>query len=284
MNTVPNHPPSAEVRLGRCSISPACGLLRSSGFTLIEVLVVTGIIMLLAGMGFGVFTMVRNQAKLIQCTNNLKNLGTGIKAFQLESPKNEFPGHLWELFELGAPMAGENRVKMVVCPFDLSKGTNPYMGRPKPPSRWDDLSSLHLNEKPMDLNAVSLTSYVYEFNRDPISNTTIDPAYFYDGRWHDPNNVAENNLGNLNPPLWGKMQPLNPTWAEAKINSYTSYVKGAGGTLIKPRANAFPVIRDFNHHKWSGGLDDDAIKKAFNLSMAFTVFWSIPPWENDLQP
>jgi prepilin-type N-terminal cleavage/methylation domain-containing protein len=247
-----------------------------TAFTLIELLTVIGIIALLAGMGFGVVSVVRKQAKVVQCTNNLKNLGTGIKAFQLDNSKNEFPGHLWELFEPGRALAGEAKEKMVICPFDAKKGTITLMGRPpSPPSTWSDLRYLH----------EPATSYLYELNSEPIVSND-DKDWFYDTRWPNPLPVPPNSLPVLNPPLWGEPMPAQPTWGQAKMNSFNSFIKQGvnGANLLKVRADSFPIIRDFHHFAWTGIQDEEGVKKVFNLALGFNVFWSVPQWENGYQP
>jgi len=238
------------------------------GFTLIELLVVIGIIMLLAGMGFGVFTVVRNQAKLTQCTNNLQNLGIGIKGFQLEDRKGGFPPSLRELFEPGMALAGEAKTKILICPFDTMKGTNPLMGRPVPQqgaTNWGDISNLFENG----------SSYTFEVSGVPLraaSPNQID--WFFD---------------TSTTPSWGEAPGTTPTWAEGKLNGFNNKVvfydrSGTRGEIVRPRASAFPIVRDFHHFQWAGNSHDEKTKKVLNLSWALGVFWSIPYWELDYQP
>ncbi|RMF84351.1 MAG: type II secretion system protein, partial [Planctomycetota bacterium] len=54
-------------------------------FTLIELLVVVAIISLLMSILLPAFTRAREQAKLVYCTNNLRNIWTGIMTYAVEN-------------------------------------------------------------------------------------------------------------------------------------------------------------------------------------------------------
>lgn len=221
------------------------------GFTLVELLVVIGIIMLLAGMGFGVFTMVRNQAKLTQCTNNLQNLGVGIKGFQLEDRKGGFPTSLTELFTAGMPLSGASITKTLVCPFDPNKGSDPSMGRPLAWSGGlETLNYLHENG----------SSYLYEISSTPLHADHVDWFYGFPGSDATPAAPA-----------------AMPTWAEGKTNVLINHPS-------RYRRSAFPIIRDFHHFNWSSEALDSKVKKVFNLTWDLSVLWTVPWWEQAYQP
>ena len=61
-----------------------------SAFTLVELLVVIAIIGVLVGLLLPAVQAAREAARQAECTNNLKNLGTGMASFALS--KNYFPG------------------------------------------------------------------------------------------------------------------------------------------------------------------------------------------------
>lgn len=54
---------------------------KSLGFTLIELLVVIAIIAILAAILFPVFAKARDSARTIQCTSNMRQLGTGLMMY-----------------------------------------------------------------------------------------------------------------------------------------------------------------------------------------------------------
>jgi len=79
----------------------------SGGFSLIELLVVIGIIAILAAMIFPVFSRARGKARETQCLSNLKQLGAAIEMYAADyddlypfakDPADEFCPQLWDVY------------------------------------------------------------------------------------------------------------------------------------------------------------------------------------------
>src|SRR6266545_201521 len=64
--------------------------LRQAGFTIIELLVVMAIITILASMLLPSLTRAKEQAQMIQCLNNLRQIGMGIKLY-VDDHHGQFP-------------------------------------------------------------------------------------------------------------------------------------------------------------------------------------------------
>ncbi len=88
------------------------------GFTLVEILVVIGIIALLAGIAFPVFSRARESGRTAVCSSNLKQLGLGFRQYVQDSG-GRFPGTgaytIWE--NSGQWVTGKNNAALA----DLSE-------------------------------------------------------------------------------------------------------------------------------------------------------------------
>jgi prepilin-type N-terminal cleavage/methylation domain-containing protein/prepilin-type processing-associated H-X9-DG protein len=71
-----------------CSVSPRV----KSGFTLIEILVVIGIIALLAALMFPVFSRVRENARKTTCASNMKQLSLAFQQYVQDATRYPLPG------------------------------------------------------------------------------------------------------------------------------------------------------------------------------------------------
>jgi len=102
-----------------------------SGFTLIELLVVIAIIAILAGLLLPALARAKDKAKRVQCVNNLKEIGIGLRLWANDN-EGLFP---WNVEvanggSMGSPDWSDNfRVasnelvtpKVLICPADKDK-------------------------------------------------------------------------------------------------------------------------------------------------------------------
>lgn len=264
-------------------------------FTLMELLVVVGIMALLAGLAVPAFLMIRKQAKTTNCINNLRQIGIGIKSYQSGDPRGRPPGHLrqnlsgWSvtLTDAGQPMEG-TPAKAFQCPFDASMGGDATMGRAGSALGWADLQLLHEAQ----------CSYQYETSDAKLQEST--PQNELD--WFFPNAGA--------PGQWCSMTrtAARPDgtwlWSDGKAHQFAH--QRVNGKVIP--SGKFPILHCYYHTAWTGGPTTTATfttdwaaagtcfplsspvsqaivdypRKMLNLSWDLNVFWSRPHWESDL--
>jgi prepilin-type N-terminal cleavage/methylation domain-containing protein len=225
--------------------------MRRHGFTLMELLVVISIIALLAGMILGAVSIVRRQAREVQCRSNLQQIGIGLTGFQ-QDHNNSFPVTFGALFAQGSTLEHENS-KILLCPLDPDHGTNSLMGRANNNSNsWGDLSALF---EPG-------CSYLFEASGRTLGATERD--------WTYPDNSSWKDHGN--------------TWAEAKAYQLKHGNAIAGGNAPF-RPSDFPIVRCWHHAKWADSdMKKADKKKVMNLAWDLSIFMSIPYWEHQINP
>jgi len=99
---------------------------KCKNFTLVELLTVIAIIAILAGLLFPVMGKIRNQAKLTQCVNNLRQAGVGFSSYMVTS-RDTFPVAAMKptvntsdprIADVLKSCVGDNR-KVFQCPADI---------------------------------------------------------------------------------------------------------------------------------------------------------------------
>lgn len=101
------------------------------GFTLVELLVVVGILAVLAAILFPVFARAREKARAAQCTSNLKQLGLAIEMYSADyddlfpwgiDPADEFLPEIWSGFPAWqALIPTMPRLKDVLLPYTRNR-------------------------------------------------------------------------------------------------------------------------------------------------------------------
>jgi len=238
------------------------------GFTLVELLIVIGVIAVLAGLLFPALGLVKKQANDIKCGSNLRQIATALEVYRQNN------NDLFPLTLKGTLSGGEYQLpaKIFLCPFDLSRGQDSHMGRNP---IWDTQNDLTILYEPG-------SSYMNEVPSDPARLSANDLGFF----WRD----------RATPPLVTDIPP--PTRADGKANQlqhgnftnknlvgYQRFGAPFSGSIV-------PIIRCYHHHAWpASGVGGNTVEQALsmparvnNVSFDFNVFKSIPWWEVALDP
>ncbi|MBA2479767.1 MAG: type II secretion system protein [Planctomycetes bacterium] len=239
-------------------------------FTLMELMIVVGIIAVLASMAFPAFSMIRRQVNQLKCSNNLKQIALALEVYRQEH-NDSFPYYLrvgqsatFDPLNTANIESMELPAKMFVCPLDKNRGMQVLMGRRIPSGGgWGDYSFLH--EKG--------SSYLFEASS--IRDTAHFPSDLIDYFYRDMESTT-------------RPSPGTTSWAEAKLHQQKfGNLKDASKSNYERYGNPFvaetmPIVRCYHHVDWN--VVSDAQRKVSNVSLGFNIFLSSPYWEKDVTP
>lgn len=222
-------------------------------FTLVELLVVIGIIAILAAILMPALQKAQRTARQTQCISQLKQISTGIEMYR-NNNRAHFPYWTSNLYSDYL-----NSKKVYQCPEDNSKA-----GSDRDPLKpignkqftsayeWPRNTGVH-NSKPTDVGGVS---YFYEMSDAECSWTLQD----YDG-------------------------PTPRTWTHLKEYQLKSgYYYGDGQVRQKEGGHdptLFPVVRCYHHvRKLANPTNNTQYAPCLNVAYAGNVFMSTNFWED----
>jgi len=103
---------------------------QAAGFTMIEMVVVAGILVVLASIILPNFLAARNNARLAQCTNNLRQIGLALVMYNLDHghQMETYPDRLTHLYGRTTWPTGQTTLqgyvadpRVFICPMDYTK-------------------------------------------------------------------------------------------------------------------------------------------------------------------
>ena len=218
-------------------------------FTLVELLIVIGIIAILAGLLLPALSNARQKAKEISCVNNLKQLATGIIMYLDDHNWRQHVPFVSNLYPHYITTKDIYR-----CPVDGNPaGTAPAEWKARADNDWSETYDRPGTEGKNFLpnTEVGPVSYFYEF-----SDVRCD-------KWTVPN------------------APEDPTWAEVKRAQLKF---GDDENKSAYQQSKFPVIRCFWHlqdvdkYSTDRAIPNEA-KKVLNAGFDGNVFYSTAKWE-----
>ena len=245
---------------------------RRAGFTMIELMVVIGIIIVLAGLLIPALGLVQRKAQWAKSSNNLQQLHLGIGVYQHDIGRpplllshlfmplqddegkddnrpNDVLDHIQQSgnFDQSAarhvidgPLLGQDR-DLLLDPADPtpSRGGNENDSNRGVGKQWADIE------------------YVIESEPLPCS-------YFYEmsGLQHDVDKSR--------------------TWYEVKHEGLQRGNIDADGNAIPFDPDYFVIVRSWWHHNWGEVTCFSRVNKVLNLSWNGVVYSSTPWWEADI--
>lgn len=130
---------------------------KKHGFTLVEILVVTGILTFLAALLFGAFSHLRENGRRSACQDNLKNLGIAMQQYVHDHDGRLPCGFVWEVDPSG----------IMVADFTWREDIEPYV---KNPGLFSCPSYVAQNTK---WTAPETTNYLYNSGRLSVASAAL---------------------------------------------------------------------------------------------------------------
>jgi len=149
---------------------------RNAGFSMVEIVVVMGIIGVLFSMIFPSLANARQKARTIQCTSQLRQLGQALVMYDTDHNRDyeNYPDRLTHLHALGYVQ----NERVFLCPCDLSRGTSQNLKPGNPSDGYSRWAERRLKADSEDTTGIprNNSSYLYEFNTRVCQTYTYDPA------------------------------------------------------------------------------------------------------------
>jgi len=167
------------------------------GFTLIEMLVVVGVILVLVTLLVTALSAVNRKAFVVQCAGNLRQIGIATIAYITHPDKGDLPPAPMDAFRTNVLPYASGVKDIFICPANPYAGTNSYMLNPT------------LVNKGMTLNVIQSSDYVNLMYDNPGPRDT-----------NTPHLTGANVLF-----VDGHVSFLNPSNANESVNSKTPHTE-----------------------------------------------------------
>lgn len=146
---------------------------RQRGFSLIEILVVCGLVGILASLVFPALAEARSKARVSQCTAHLRGLGQALVLYDTDHDRQweNYPDRITHLFALGYT----RDPRMFVCPMDYTKAKDLTLKPGNPKDNKNDWRERRGLSDPTGLGMQDC-SYLYEFSTRGCQSYTYNDA------------------------------------------------------------------------------------------------------------